>query len=993
MKRALKIVGITFGSLLGLVILVVGVVCYMVLTPKRLTPIVNNVAASFVTCEYQIGEVDLTFLSTFPRVGLRIQDVQLINPMSNAQSDTVLVADELLVKANIREFLQNRYLVVDALQINGLSANVYFNANGDNNLNIIRTTPDTTQTESNFVMPFDSICVTGVGINARRLTYVDDANAIRGELGQTQISLSAHNWDKVLLSLAAADVCCSLQDETYADHVQLSLNAPASIDLNTMHFELHQTALSINEFGLTVDGAIDIQDTMNVDATIQLQDWSVANAMALLPPSIAANLKDITADGQLSVQAHAAGIVADNVLPMVDATVVLKNGTAKYADLPYTFTQVAVDADAHLDLNSPAKSHATLRQLAAKTKNSQVAVKGTVTNLLTDLRARARVNIKVSVPDFADYIPETMQINGQVAGSLDVDARLSDITEQRFSRLQTDGDLQFTNLDVLMDGLAVQLPSGKLQLHNIPNNQNLLCADVSLVSTELLTVTGDSLAAQVQAPQVTAHAEIDPKDTTAIPTFDATIGCEHLKGYYAQYKGELARTSIEAKMTNSRKSKTVPVFSAVVASDALSAVINEGTDEQTKVSTQQLKMEAKARYNKDGEKLLLQWNPRLQFELHQAEADLAGFDHHISVPEIAFSYNNRVFEIFDSQVVLGKSDFELSGKVENIGKWIQEKGDLVGVLNFTSNHTDVNELMSMFSADEGSEEEASATPAPAAQSDSTAQDEPAPFMVPEHIDLTLNTNIKEAIAFNTEAHNLGGRIYVRDGILVLEEVGFVCEAAKLQLTAMYRTPRRNHLYLGLDYHMLDVKIDQLIHMIPEIDSMMPMLRSFKGEAEFHLAAETYLNDQYEIKPSTIRGACSIFGKDLVLLDNETFGQISKILMFKKKTENIVDSISAEITIYKKEIDIYPFCVSIDNYMAALGGRHNLDMTFDYNINLLSPLYLGVNVKGSFDDLSIKPAKCIYAQDFRPIIRGNVNTQNAELRQLIRDSLRKSVKTE
>jgi hypothetical protein len=114
-------------------------------------------------------------------------------------------------------------------------------------------------------------------------------------------------------------------------------------------------------------------------------------------------------------------------------------------------------------------------------------------------------------------------------------------------------------------------------------------------------------------------------------------------------------------------------------------------------------------------------------------------------------------------------------------------------------------------------------------------------------------------------------------------------------------------------------------------------------------------------------------------------------MFNKKTENKVDSISAEMTIYKKEIDIYPFCVSLDNYMVALGGRHNLDMTFDYDINVLSPIYLGVNVSGNIDDLDIKLVKCKFAKDFKPVFNRKVDSQSMELRNMIRESMRKNVK--
>ena len=263
--------------------------------------------------------------------------------------------------------------------------------------------------------------------------------------------------------------------------------------------------------------------------------------------------------------------------------------------------------------------------------------------------------------------------------------------------------------------------------------------------------------------------------------------------------------------------------------------------------------------------------------------------------------------------------------------------------------------------------------------------------MPTDVDLALNTHIQSIDLFTQHATNLRGGIYVKNGALILDEVGFVCRAAKLQLTAMYRTPRRNHLYLGMDYHMIDVDIDELLSMIPNLEQMVPMLSSFKGAAEFHLAAETYLTSQYQPKMSTLRGAASLTGKDLVVLDGETFSKISKLLLFNKKTENKIDSINAEITVYKKEIDVYPLCVQMDNYMVALGGRHNTDMTFDYDINVLSPIYLGVNVSGDIDNLSIKLAKCKFAQDFKPHWYQKVDNQSRELRELIKQSMEKNVR--
>jgi len=210
---------------------------------------------------------------------------------------------------------------------------------------------------------------------------------------------------------------------------------------------------------------------------------------------------------------------------------------------------------------------------------------------------------------------------------------------------------------------------------------------------------------------------------------------------------------------------------------------------------------------------------------------------------------------------------------------------------------------------------------------------------------------------------------------------------------MYRTPRKNHLYLGLDYHMFDVEIERLLEIIPDIDTLMPMLRSFSGKGEFHLAIETYLDSLYNVKPSTIRGAASIQGQDLVLMDGETFSEIAKTLRFSKKAENRVDSLSAEFTIFREEIDIYPFLMVMDRYKVVVGGRHNFDMSFDYHISIVEsplPLRFGVDIRGDLDNMRYTPASVKYPEFYRPQSRRAVHSRQLELRRMIRETITERV---
>ena len=68
MKRALKIIGWTIGGLLMAVVAVACIAMYVVFTPAKLTPVAREAAGKFITCQYEIGEVDLMLIVCSPLV-------------------------------------------------------------------------------------------------------------------------------------------------------------------------------------------------------------------------------------------------------------------------------------------------------------------------------------------------------------------------------------------------------------------------------------------------------------------------------------------------------------------------------------------------------------------------------------------------------------------------------------------------------------------------------------------------------------------------------------------------------------------------------------------------------------------------------------------------------------------------------------------------------------------------------------------------------------
>ena len=1001
MKRVLIITGWSLVGLFGAIIIALSIACYLIFTPARLTAIAHQVADQYVTCEYELDEVELTYFSTFPYFGVSVKDACLINPMEGAQSDTLVAVPELLVSLKLIDAIHGN-ICIKRFHLRDATANIYIAADGTTNFDVFKSEDDDEEEEDEGGWQLKSVrWEEDLKVSARHLSFVDEKDTIAASLDEASIVLASQKRDDLdgaRLDLSAQHVCATLKGEEYAQDLELRLHLPVYYK-NLEHVYIDKAKLQVNDFGLLLDGEAGTPDLSSgvytCDATVSTDGaWQIQEILALVPERFKASLKDIKVDGLMALEANVKGTYADSIMPVLTAHLDIKEGKGAYKPLPYTVRDLQLDADARLDLNKQQPSTVTINKLSAKTKESRIAAKGKVEDLLEDMLIDLHLDIDANLPDFAYFMPKEMDLKGQTKGKANAKIRLSDLSEMRLEKGTIDADLTLTDIAYTMDSMEATLPYTKAKVF-IPNKNpsrksvNWACVDLDTKQVDFSMDTTINAALGASMIRIEAANVLNNEQD-----YFASIHTASLDGRFEDIHADLTNAELEAYLAGGKK------MSAKIQTDALQAEMGE----ELMAKTEALRIEAAARYKAGEENILLQWNPRLTIHLKNGEVRMPErLPEPVYIPSIEFAYSNKAMNIANSRIELGNSDLNIKGNVRHIGGWFRHKKILEGELDIVSDHCDANQLMAWFSADEEtsqeseaesqeskaeSQEELTSTPE---QNTPDSTKEMEPFMVPLDVDLALNTNLKEVEIFNQVAKDLKGGIFMQEGNLILDEVGFVCRAAKLQLTAMYRSPRRNHLYLGMDYHMIDVDIDELLTMIPNLEEMVPMLSSFKGAAEFHLAAETYLNSQYQPKMSTLRGAASLTGKDLVVLDGETFDKISKLLLFSKKTENKIDSINAELTIYKNQIDVYPLCVQMDNYMVALGGRHNTNMTFDYDINVLSPIYLGVKVSGSMDDLQIKLAKCKFAQDFKPHWYQKVDNQSRELRERIKQSMEKNVR--
>ena len=266
--------------------------------------------------------------------------------------------------------------------------------------------------------------------------------------------------------------------------------------------------------------------------------------------------------------------------------------------------------------------------------------------------------------------------------------------------------------------------------------------------------------------------------------------------------------------------------------------------------------------------------------------------------------------------------------------------------------------------------------------------------LPSNLDIKFKTKVDTARFANLILRNFKGGVQLKNSTLMLKDLSTKTNVGDLKLNAMYHCNDKNGADAGIDVQGSNVDITNLVNTMPEIDSLVPMLRSFQGVVTVDLTAKTSLDSVYNLLLPSLSAATVIRGDSLVLMDGETFSEVAKLLMFKKKTKNLIDNISVELLLNNNEMQVLPFMVEMDKYKVAVGGQNSLDMNFNYHVSVLKsplPTKLGVNVSGTLDDMKIRLARCKYKDEKTVTRKGQFSNGGVNLRSELQNNLRAAIR--
>ena len=216
----------------------------------------------------------------------------------------------------------------------------------------------------------------------------------------------------------------------------------------------------------------------------------------------------------------------------------------------------------------------------------------------------------------------------------------------------------------------------------------------------------------------------------------------------------------------------------------------------------------------------------------------------------------------------------------------------------------------------------------------------------------------------------------------------------ISFEGFYATRSKKDIKAGFSFNFEDITAEKVINLIPAVDSIMPLLKSFNGMLDCELAATAQIDTSMNIIPSSINGIMRIAGEDMSIKDSEMYRNLAKKLMFKNKNEGYIKKMSVEGVISDSMLEIFPFVLTLDRYTLALSGIQNMDQSFRYHASLLkSPflIRLGIDLYGeNFDNMKFKIGKAKYKSTNVPVFSSVIDTTKINLVSSIRGIFEKGV---
>jgi len=881
LKKILKITGISLATLI--VILFVAPFIFK----GKIIAIAKEQINKNINANVDFKDLNLSFFRHFPRVSCALENLQVIGT-NEFSKDTLISAKEIDVAVNLFSVIGGKNMKIYSVNIDEPRIHAIVTKDGKANWDIAKPDTGTATTDTSAAKPFQ-MNLQHYAIKNAYIRYDDATMGMSTELVNLTHEGSG-DFTSDLFTLKTdtkADAVTFIYGGIpYLANTKTAIGLDIQVDNKSNKYSFKTDEIALNGLKIATEGFFQLvnDSTYNMDISFKAPSTDFKSILSLIPAVYQQDFDKIKTSGKAIFSGFVKGTYSATQIPAYNLNLDVQDGFFQYPDLPKPVkninVQVKIDnpdgVTDHTVVDIP-KGHI---EFGNDPFDFRVLLQKPMTDRYIDAAAKGKLDL-ASIGQIVKFEPGT-----SLAGALNAD-------------IQAKGNLAVVQQQKPGDFTA----KGYIDINNLYYASKAFPQPIQHTSARITITSPDGVAdhAVVQIP--VAHVEVgkDAADLTLLlktlasdPYFDGTIKGAFNLGNVAQFYTFEPGTSLAGQLAANVSFKGKKSFIDKSQYDAV----------QTAGTVQVSNLSYKSKDYPDG--------------INVKNTQLTFTPKNVTVNDVSGNYMG--------------TNFNANGGFDNLIGYALKDEPLTGLLNVSADKVDLNKLMGTSSTP------ASTTPAKPAGKDSAATAAASePFAVPKNINMTLNVKANNVKYDKVDYNNVAGTLLLKDETVTLKDVKMQALDGNIALGGSYSTKAsKKKPDISLTYDVQNLDIQKTFFAFNTVQKLMPVGQFIDGKLTSKLTLNGKLGETMMPDLSTLNGSGTLLILQGLLKKFAPLDKLASTLNINNLKEMTLKDIKSSFDFADGKVFVKPFNVKVQDIDMEIGGKHGLDQSIDYAINMKVP---------------------------------------------------------
>jgi hypothetical protein len=401
-----------------------------------------------INAKVDFKDLDLSLITSFPNLGIKINDLTIIGVDSFAK-DTLANVKQLQLNVNLLSVIKGETYQIKSVDLDEPAIYAKILKSGKTNWDIMKK--DSAANNNDTAKTAFKVALQKYAIENGNVTYDDASLGFLMELKNLNHNGKGDFTQDLFTLKTQSDIeklTVKYGGIPYLNKVKLDAELPIDIDMKNMKFTFAENKIKLNELVLSVVGylAMPNENDIAMDLKFDAKQSELKNFLSLIPAIYASNFKDMEATGKFAMNVTAKGTYNEKSLPAFDVNLSIENGKIKYPSLPSAINNMQVKSnisnpDGVMD-HTVVKVPAFHLEFGNAPVDGRLLLKNPTTDPFVDMALKGKLDLKQLT---AIFPMKDMTLTGILDADVQAAGRKSSIDKGQYEAFKASGQVLASN--------------------------------------------------------------------------------------------------------------------------------------------------------------------------------------------------------------------------------------------------------------------------------------------------------------------------------------------------------------------------------------------------------------------------------------------------------------------------------------------------------------------------------------------------------------------